>query len=87
MSRDELARLVADARLDGELEDRARVQGASAEALVAFARSRGYAVALSDLPDEARQVRGNTIGGVGPADRFGFWGSRNAPRRYKKDRL
>ncbi len=87
MSKQALERLVTDAADDPDLQDAASAAGVTAEGLVAFARSRGYEVALADLPAEARQVRGNTVGGVGKADRYGFWGSRSAPRRYKKDRL
>ncbi len=87
MSKQALERFIADAACDSGLQDAATAAGATAEGLVVFARSRGYEVALADLPAEARQVRGNTVGGVGKADRYGFWGSRSAPRRYKKDRL
>jgi len=87
VSKQALERFVADAGRDVSLQEAATAAGATAEGLVAFARSKGYEVTLADLPVEARQVRGNAVGGIGEADRFGFWGSRSAPRPYKKDRL
>jgi hypothetical protein len=75
MSKHELARFIADTQGDGALEDQARVEGTTPEALVTFAKRQGYDVKLSDLPAAARAVRGNTIGGVGGPDRFGFWGT------------
>lgn len=93
MSRSELARFIADTKSDADLERAARGAGETAEGLVAFARARGYVVALGDLPDEARGRRGNAIAGPGPrkdnggGDRWGFWGSRNAPRPLTTDRL
>jgi hypothetical protein len=91
MSRCELARFVADTKGDADLERAARIAGETAEGLIAFARARGYAVELSDLPGEARGQRGNAIAGPGShansGDRWGFWGSRNAPRPLTTDRL
>lgn len=91
MSRSELARFVADTKRDSALAREARRAGETAEGLVAFARAHGYAVDLSDLPGEARGQRGNAIAGPGPrsdkGDRWGFWGSRNAPRPLTTDRL
>ncbi|MDA0701861.1 MAG: Nif11-like leader peptide family natural product precursor [Proteobacteria bacterium] len=90
MSRKELARFIADAKGDAALERNAGIAGETAEGLVAFARARGYAIDLGDLPGEARGQRGNAIAGPGDrggADRWGFWGSRNAPRPLTTDRL
>ncbi|MBT6117247.1 MAG: Nif11 family protein [Rhodospirillaceae bacterium] len=95
MSRAELQRFVTDAKADPALTAEARAVGETAEGLVAFARARGYAVDLKDLPPEARGQRGNAIAGPGSrqnsynavGDRWGFWGSRNAPRPLTTDRL
>lgn len=88
MSRTELARFIADTKGDSDLEREARMAGESTEGLIAFALARGYGVTLSDLPGEARGQRGNAIAGPGrDADRWGFWGSRNAPRPLTTDRL
>lgn len=91
MSSTELGRFVADAKADEALWLSAQAAGETAEGLVAFARARGYAFEITDLPTEARGQRGNAVGGPGPADRqgdrWGFWGSRNAPRPLTPDRL